>query len=119
MVAQVLAQLPERCVVDGELVVIRREPEPIPRLDFELLQQRIHPAASRVELLAEQIPTEFIAYDLLALGDESFMERPYEQRRARLAEALAEVSPPIHLTPSTADPASGGSRCSRAPGWTA
>jgi ATP-dependent DNA ligase len=104
VVRQAREQLPERSVIDGELVVIRRDPDAIPRLDFELLQQRIHPAASRVNLLAERTPAVFIAYDLLALGDESFMEKPYEQRRERLASALAHVRPPVHRTPITADP---------------
>jgi ATP-dependent DNA ligase len=90
------AQLPERCVVDGEVVVRQGE-----RLDFEALQQRIHPAASRVNLLARETPASFIAFDLLALGDDSLMERPFAERRAALAEALDGVEAPIHLTVST------------------
>jgi len=105
VIEQVRAQLPPRCVVDGELVVIRREPGALPKLDFELLQQRIHPAASRVIMLAERTPAEFIAYDLLALGDESLMDYPYAVRRERLAVTLAHVTPPVHRTPVTADPA--------------
>jgi ATP-dependent DNA ligase len=105
VIEQARAQLPARSVIDGELVVIRREPGAMPKLDFELLQQRIHPAASRVNMLAEKTPAEFIAYDLLALGDESLMDKPYDYRRVRLVEALAGVSPPVHITPSTADPA--------------
>jgi ATP-dependent DNA ligase len=104
VVAQALAQLPERCVVDTELVVIRRD-DGHPKLDFELLQQRIHPAASRVALLAGRTPADVIAFDLLALGDESLMAAPYAHRRARLAAALARVTPPVHLTPTTDDPA--------------
>lgn len=100
-----LAQLPPRCVVDGELVVIRREPDALPRLDFELLQQRIHPAASRVTLLSEQIPAELIAFDLLAIDDESLLAQPFARRRERLRQALADARPPVHLTPSTGDPA--------------
>jgi ATP-dependent DNA ligase len=100
---QIRAQLPPRCVVDAELVVIRRDEHP-PKLDFELLQQRIHPAASRVKLLAEQTPADTIAFDLLALGDESLMGAPFAQRRARLVEALAGLTPPVHLTPTTTDP---------------
>lgn len=103
VVAQVRAQLPVRCAVDGELVVIRREPGEAPRLDFEQLQQRIHPAASRVNLLAAQTPADFIAFDLLALDDESLMTAGYAQRRARLAEALGKVVPPVHTTPTTGD----------------
>lgn len=102
---QVRAQLPERCVVDAELVVIRRDPGALAKLDFELLQQRIHPAASRVALLAEQTPADLIAFDLLALGDEALVDLPYRERQARLTEALRGVTPPVHLTPTTADPA--------------
>ncbi len=102
MVAQARAQLPERCAVDGELIVIRRD-GPIPRLDFELLGQRIHPAASRVTLLAGQTPASFVAFDLLALGDENLMATPYAQRRERLVAALRGVETPVHLTPVTAD----------------
>jgi ATP-dependent DNA ligase len=105
VVRQALDQLPARSVIDGELVVIRREPGALPKLDFELLQQRIHPAASRVSLLAARTPAEFIAYDLLALDDESFLEQPYERRRERLAAVLANVDPPVHRTPVTASPA--------------
>jgi ATP-dependent DNA ligase len=104
VVAQARAQLPERCVVDGELVVIRRDDD-TPKLDFEQLQQRIHPAASRVALLAAQTPADLVVFDLLALGEESLMDRPYAQRRAALAGALAQVRPPVHLTASTDDPA--------------
>src|SRR5690606_37200766 len=88
VVAQARAQLPERCVIDCELVVIRRD-DTHAELDFELLQQRIHPAASRVRMLAERTPADVIAFDLLALGDESLMAAPYAQRRGRLVEALA------------------------------
>jgi ATP-dependent DNA ligase len=105
VIEQVRAQFPARCVIDGELVVIRREAGGLPRLDFELLQQRIHPAASRVNMLAERTPADFIAYDLLALGDESLMDQPYAVRRERLASALAHVAPPVHRTPLTTDPA--------------
>ena len=103
VVAQVRAQLPPRCVIDGELVVIRQAT--LPRLDFELLGQRIHPAASRVSMLAETTPASFIAFDALALGDESLLDTGYAQRRARLERALAGVVPPIHVTAVTTDPA--------------
>ena len=72
------------------------------RLDFEALQLRIHPAASRVGLLAETTPAHFIAFDLLALGSEDYMERPFAERRALLADALAGARP-IHLTLATTD----------------
>ena len=103
VVAQARAQLPPRCAVDGELVVIRREPQSAPKLDFEQLQQRIHPAASRVAMLAETTPADFIAFDLLLVGDEVLLDEEYTTRRARLAEALAHVQPPVHVTPTTDD----------------
>jgi ATP-dependent DNA ligase len=108
VVAQVKAQLPERSVVDGELVVIRQDAQPLPKLDFDLLGQRIHPAASRITMLAEQTPASFIAFDLLALADESFLDTPYRQRRERLVDALSGVRPPVHLTPITRDPGEAG-----------
>ncbi|MEO3742858.1 ATP-dependent DNA ligase [Plantactinospora sp. B5E13] len=104
VVAQARAQLPTRCAVDGELVVIRRDgPDGQPRLDFELLSQRIHPAASRVNMLAETTPADFVAFDLLALDDEALLDEPYERRRARLVEALGAVVPPVHVTQTTTD----------------
>src|ERR687894_1312781 len=93
VVAAVKAALPERCVVDGEIVVPRED-----RLHFEALLQRIHPAQSRVDLLAEQTPASFVAFDLLALGDESLLEVPFADRRARLEEAFAGIRPPVYLT---------------------
>ena len=103
IVAQALDQLPERCAVDGELVVVRRETGTQPKLDFEQLQQRIHPAASRVNMLAETTPADFVAFDLLALGDESLMDREFAYRRTRLVEALANATPPVYATPTTTD----------------
>ncbi|MGH3230346.1 MAG: ATP-dependent DNA ligase [Streptosporangiaceae bacterium] len=100
LVAAVLAELPPRCVIDGEIVVPDASGR---RLDFEALQLRIHPAASRVAMLAEQTPAHFIAFDLLALGSESFMERPFAERRALLSKVLAGVRSPIHLTLATTD----------------
>src|SRR5215475_2355531 len=97
------SELPPRCVVDGEIIVARGD-----RLDFEALQQRIHPAVSRVRLLATQTPASFVAFDLLALGDEALLEVPFAQRRQRLEQALAGAGAPIHLTPVTADPATAG-----------
>ena len=100
VVAAILANTPTRCVLDGEIVVARGD-----RLDFEALQLRIHPAASRVELLARETPASFVAFDLLALGDDDLMGRPFAERRRLLVEALAGAAPPVHVTPATADPA--------------
>jgi len=102
VVEAVKANLPRRCVVDGEIVVIRGD-----RLDFDALQQRIHPAASRVNLLAGETPASFIAFDLLAVDDESLMDTPFGARRTRLVQALAGAQAPVHLTPATADLATG------------
>jgi ATP-dependent DNA ligase len=100
LVAAIRAELPPRCVIDGEIVVPDSSGQ---RLDFEALQLRIHPAASRVTLLAEQTPAHFMAFDLLALGSDNYMERPFAERRALLAKVLAGVRPPIHLTLATTD----------------
>src|ERR1700746_3602069 len=100
LVDAVLAELPSRCVIDGEVVVPDFKSG---RLDFEALQLRIHPAASRVRLLAEQTPAHFVAFDLLALGDTDYTARPFAERRAALEQALATVQSPIHLTPTTTD----------------
>ncbi len=98
LVAAVLAELPERCVVDGEIVLATGR-----GLDFEALQLRLHPAASRVALLAARTPASFIAFDLLALGDEDLTGRPFAERRAALVRALRDARPPVHLTPATTD----------------
>jgi ATP-dependent DNA ligase len=98
LVAAFQAELPPRCVIDGEIVIATDA-----GLDFEALQQRIHPAASRVNMLAEQTPASFIAFDLLALGDDDLTQLPFEQRRARLVEALAGAGGSIHVTPATTD----------------
>jgi ATP-dependent DNA ligase len=100
LVAAVKAELPERCVIDGEIVIPDAEGR---RLDFEALQLRIHPAASRVELLATQTPGHFMAFDLLALDDTDYMERPFAERRAALEGALAGAGKSIHLTQTTSD----------------
>ncbi len=100
VVEAVKAQLPERCVVDGEIVIAAGK-----GLDFEALLQRIHPAASRIKLLAESTPGSFIAFDLLALGGESLVGEPQSVRRERLEQALASSAPPVHLTPATDDAA--------------
>ncbi|HEX5951127.1 MAG TPA: ATP-dependent DNA ligase, partial [Actinomycetota bacterium] len=100
VVEAIRANLPARCVVDGEIVV----PDPSgTRLEFEMLQMRIHPAESRVRMLAEQTPAHFIAFDLLALGDRNLMGEPFAERRRALEEALATAQPPIHVTPATND----------------
>jgi ATP-dependent DNA ligase len=103
VVQYALEQFPERSVIDCELVVIRRAEGKMPRLDFELLGQRIHPAASRVKKLAVETPADIIAFDILALGDRNLMADPYAQRRDVLFEALGGVRPPVHLTPVTTD----------------
>ncbi|HEX4728178.1 MAG TPA: ATP-dependent DNA ligase, partial [Jatrophihabitans sp.] len=92
------AELPQRCVIDGEIVIATPA-----GLDFDALQQRIHPADSRVRLLAEQTPASFIAFDLLALGDIDYTDRPFAERRAALVEALAGAGRSVHLTPTTTD----------------
>jgi ATP-dependent DNA ligase len=102
LVAAALEQLPERCVIDGEIVLVAASGD---RLDFDALQQRIHPAQSRVRLLSETTPARFVAFDLLALGDTDFTDRPFEQRRTALREALAGARTPIHVTAATTDPA--------------
>ena len=100
VVAAVRAQLPPRCVVDGEIVIAGDV-----GLDFEALLQRIHPADSRVQLLATTTPAAFVAFDLLALDGDSLLDRPQSERRELLAAALAGAEPPVHLTPATRDPA--------------
>ena len=103
------AGLPPRCVVDGEIVVIVREPG-AQRLDWDLLAQRIHPAASRVDLLCRQTPADLVVFDLLALGDEDLTGLPFEQRRARLEQLFADGAggPSVHLSRVTTDPETAG-----------
>src|SRR4051812_38254198 len=98
LVAAFRAELPDRCVVDGEIVIAADA-----GLDFEALQQRIHPAVSRVTMLAEQTPASYIAFDLLAVGEEDLTGQPFVERRARLVAALADAKPPVHVTPATTD----------------
>jgi ATP-dependent DNA ligase len=98
VVAAVKEHLPEKCVVDGEIVLARGA-----ELDFEALQQRIHPAKSRVDMLSVETPASFVAFDLLALGAENLMPRPFAERRRMLEEALADAVPPVFLTPATED----------------
>ncbi len=98
LVAPLARTLPERCVVDGEIVIVG-----VGGLDFEALLLRIHPAVSRVKLLAAQSPGSFVAWDLLALGDEDLREAPLADRRERLERVLAGVASPVHLSPATRD----------------
>ncbi|EKF25764.1 ATP dependent DNA ligase domain protein [Mycolicibacterium hassiacum DSM 44199] len=92
------SELPVRCVVDGEIVVAVGG-----ALDFDALQQRIHPAASRVEMLSERTPAAFIAFDLLALGDYDLTALPFRRRRALLVDVLAGAGWSFHVTPATTD----------------
>ncbi len=105
VVAAMREQLPDRCVLDGELFVALASDEGVERLEFEVLQERIHPAQSRIEMLAEKTPASFVAFDLLALDDESYAERPFAQRRAALERALGDLDGPCFLTRTTTDPA--------------
>ncbi|EMF30878.1 ATP-dependent DNA ligase [Streptomyces pseudogriseolus] len=91
-------RLPERCVADGEIVIAREG-----HLDFDALSERIHPADSRVRTLAERTPASFVAFDLLALADESLLDVPLSDRRRLLVRALRDVTPPVHVAPATTD----------------
>jgi ATP-dependent DNA ligase len=93
-----LKRLPARCVLDGEIVIAASH-----GLDFDSLQLRLHPAASRVKLLSEQMPASIVFFDLLAEGRCDLRGRPFEERRAGLERILASAEPPIHLTPATRD----------------
>jgi ATP-dependent DNA ligase len=92
------AELPPRCVLDGEIVTAVDG-----RLEFEVLQQRIHPADSRVRRLALETPASYVAFDLLALGDEDLTGRPFSERREMLVSALAGAGPRVSITPATTD----------------
>jgi ATP-dependent DNA ligase len=98
LAAPLKAQLPERCVLDGEVVIARAD-----ALDFEALQLRLHPAASRAKMLSEQIPASIVFFDMLCEGDRDLRGAPFRERRAALEAALAGVKPPLHLTPATDD----------------
>jgi ATP-dependent DNA ligase len=100
VVEAVKANFPQRAVIDGEIVVADTTRN---TLDFEALQQRIHPAASRVNLLSRETPASFIAFDLLALGDDDLMSRPLSERRAMLEDALGGADAPVYVTPLTRD----------------
>ncbi|MBT2415879.1 ATP-dependent DNA ligase [Streptomyces sp. ISL-12] len=98
LVTAVRERLPERCVVDGEIVIARQG-----RLDFDALTERIHPADSRVRTLAERTPASLVAFDLLALDGESLLDVGLSDRRALLLRALAQVTAPVHVAPATTD----------------
>jgi ATP-dependent DNA ligase len=91
-------QLPERCALDGEIVIANEH-----GLDFDTLQMRLHPAASRVKMLSETTPASIVFFDLLSVGDENLCDAPFAERRKRLEKVLAKVKPPLHLTPATRD----------------
>jgi ATP-dependent DNA ligase len=95
---QLMAQLPERCVLDGEIVIARDG-----GLDFEALQLRLHPAASRVKKLAEAMPSSVVFFDLLCEGDRDYRNTPFVERRSALTSVLAGAQPPLHITPATRD----------------
>jgi ATP-dependent DNA ligase len=98
--ATLKSTLPGPMVIDGETVIAG------PRgLDFEALQMRLHPAASRVNMLAQQTPSSFVAFDLLAVGTEDLSKAPFAERRKRLETALKDAGAPVYVTPSTDDPA--------------
>ena len=98
LVEALKAQLPARCVLDGEIVIARDG-----ALDFEALQLRLHPAASRVKLLAGEIPASIVFFDLLAEGNRNLCSRPFHERRAAMEQVLEGVKPPLHCTPATRD----------------
>jgi ATP-dependent DNA ligase len=98
VVEAIRANTPSRCVLDGEIFLAVDG-----RLEFDALSQRIHPAASRVKTLARDTPASFVAFDLLAIDDESLMDEPFSTRRARLEDALADAGAPVHVTRTTTD----------------
>lgn len=108
LLAPLRAVLPPRCVLDGEIVIVGRNKVRAGEvhnnaLDFDALQLRLHPAASRVKLLSEQTPSSFVCFDLLCLGDRDLRGEPFQTRRRELASLLSSATPPIHLTPATSD----------------
>jgi ATP-dependent DNA ligase len=98
VVEALLAQLPERCVLDGEIVIAKNS-----ALDFDALQLRLHPAASRVKLLSKQIPASVVFFDVLCLGDRDLRGEAFEERRRVLEKTVGGAAPPIHITPATRD----------------
>ncbi|MCU1414030.1 MAG: ATP-dependent ligase [Microbacteriaceae bacterium] len=102
LVAEFERQLPEPCVIDGEIVV-RQGPEGSERLDWEALSQRIHPADSRITKLSGETPAAFVAFDLLSLGNRSLLDEPFSERRRALETLFAPITAPLHLTQTTTD----------------
>ena len=98
LIGPLKAQLPKKCVLDGELVIAQNG-----ALDFEALQLRLHPAESRVKLLSKEIPAAVVFFDLLAEGDRELCSAPFGERRARLESILKRADPPLHITPATRD----------------
>jgi ATP-dependent DNA ligase len=100
LVETLRSQLPSRCVLDGEIVIAQNG-----GLNFDALQLRLHPAASRVRLLSQQIPASVVFFDLLCEGDRDLRDEPFEARRQKLEALLSSATPPIHLTPATRESA--------------
>jgi ATP-dependent DNA ligase len=98
LVAALQAGLPERCVLDGEIVVVTEH-----GLDFDLLQMRLHPAASRVNKLAKETPASIVFFDLIADGERDWREAPFAERRKALEKMLGKAKPPLYVTPTTRD----------------
>jgi ATP-dependent DNA ligase len=98
LIEPLLEQLPQRCVLDGEIVIVTSS-----GLDFDALQLRLHPAASRVNLLAQQTPASAVFFDVLCAGDRDLRGEPFHVRRRELESLLGSVSPPVHVTPATKD----------------
>ena len=98
LIEPLISQLPKRCVLDGEVVLARDG-----ALDFDALQLRIHPAASRVKMLSEQMPASIVFFDLLAEGNQDLRSVAFEKRRKKMEKILGSSSPPIHITPATSD----------------
>ena len=98
LVEPLRTQLPAHCVLDGEIVIVTGD-----GLDFDRLQLRLHPAASRVKLLAGQTPASIVFFDLLCEGERDLREQPFERRRRELESLLSSAVPPVHLTPATRD----------------
>src|SRR4029079_3586051 len=98
LVETLKAQLPERCVRDGEIVIVGAN-----GLEFESLQLRLHPAASRVKMLSREFPASVVFFDCLCVGDRDLCTSPFAERRQALERILADAAPPLHLTPATAD----------------
>ena len=98
LVPTLQSALPAKCVLDGEIVIVKNN-----ELDFDLLQLRLHPAASRVKLLSQQTPASFVFFDLLCLADRDLRNESFETRRRELEALISSAPPPIHLTPATRD----------------